>query len=397
MKSLSVPFNIRRSSTIAAATCLVLAVAGCSSKSTTNVGATSATSGGAPAGVAGTTTGGGASSAGGASGGKVKVALVLGLTANPFMQEVSVGSQDAADELGGTLTITGPPAPNPTVGVNELAQVVAQGMAGVTIMPLPATLWSKGVSDAAAKTKVNTINTLPVQGIKGAETYVGINDAEASTALLDHLFTTLGSSPSGDIVLGTCIPGVSALDTRTATYISYLKAKAPNVKVIGPITTTTDPSKNLSTWQQAYAAHPNALAYIGNCDNDGPSLGRMHQQHPGKYLTATFDVDPSSLTSIKGGSLTAAIDESPYARGYLATAALILQAQGKPAIIGFVNVKGVLVTKANVDAIIAREATPGTIRAGFAGPLKTFLAHPNTSGGPVAVEPISNAYKGAVE
>lgn len=391
MNSRSAPSKFRQTSGIAAMACVVvLAAAGCSSKSTI------ATSTAAPAAAAGTTTGEGASSSPG-TGGKVKVALVLGLTANPFMQEVSVGSQDAADELGGTLTITGPPAPNPTVGVNELKQVVAQGMAGVSIMPLPATLWSKGISDAAAKTKVNTINTLPVQGSKGAETYIGINDAEASTTLLDHLFTTLGANPTGEVVLGTCIPGVSALDTRTATYVSYLKAKAPNVKVIGPLTTTTDPSKNLSTWQQAYAAHPKALAYIGNCDNDGPSLGRMHQQHPGKYLTATFDVDPSSLTSIKGGSLTAAIDESPYARGYLATAALILQAQGKPAITGFINVKGVLVTPANVDAIIAREATPTTIRAGFAGSLKAFLANSSAGGGPVALEPIANAYKGAVE
>lgn len=246
-----------------------------------------------------------------------------------------------------------------------------------------------GVDEAAR------LNTLPVQGIPGAETYVGINDAEASKVLLDYLLGKLGANPSGQIVLGTCIPGVSALDTRTQTYLGYLKAKAPGVNIIGPITTTTDPSKNLSTWQQAYAANPDALAYIGNCDNDGPSLARMHEQHPGKYLTGTFDVDPSSLTAIKGGSLDVAIDEAPYARGYLATAALILQAQGKPPITGFVNLKGVLVTSDNVGAIITREATPASIRAGFAASIKAFLADPEKATGPFVLEPIANAYVGA--
>lgn len=327
----------------------------------------------------------------------MKVGLVLALTANPFMQEVAMGSNDAASDLGASVIVTGPPAPNPTVGVNDLNQVVAQGVAGVTIMPLPASLWSKGVSEAAAKTKVNTINNLPVRGIPGSETYIGINDAEASKVLVDYLLAKLGSNPTGNVVLGTCIPGASSLDTRTQTYISYLKAKAPGVTIIGPITTTTDPSKNLSTWQQAYAAHPNALAYIGNCDNDGPSLGRMHEQHPGKYLTGTFDIDAASLTAVKSGSLTVAVDESPYVRGYLATAALIMQAQGKAPVTGFVNIKGVLVTPDNVESAMTRQATPASIRAGFAAPMKAFLADPKTATGPFVLEPIANAYVGVAD
>jgi ABC-type sugar transport system substrate-binding protein len=351
-------------------------VAGCSSSSTSAAGSPSS---------------------GATSHGPVKVALVLGLTDNPFMQELAEGSKDAASALGGSLVVTGPPAPDPTVGVTDLNQVVDQGVAGVTIMPLPATLWSKGVRDAAAATKVNIINTLAVQGTAGSGNYVGINDADAARTLLDAVFSHLGPNPSGSIVLGSCIPSVSSLDTRSAAYVSYIHEKLPHVKVIGPFATTTDPAQNLSNWTHIYDAHPGALAYIGNCDNDGPSLARLRQLHPGNYQTATFDIDPASLTGIKNGDLSVAMDEAPYVRGYLATAALILQAQGKPAIQGFVNIKGVLVTKQNVDSIISRESSPASIKAGFASELRAFLAGPRSATGPIVLEPIANAYKGAVQ
>ena len=35
-------------------------------------------------------------------------------------------------------------------------------------------------SRGSAKTRVNIVNTLAVQGIRGAQTYIGINDAVAS-------------------------------------------------------------------------------------------------------------------------------------------------------------------------------------------------------------------------
>lgn len=330
---------------------------------------------------------------GGTTKGQVKVALVLGLTDDPFMQELAQGSQDAAAALGAKLTVTGPPAPNPTVGINQLAQVVKQGVDGVTIFPLPASLWSKAISSAAKSTKVNIVNDVAVKGIPGSETYIGNNSAEASRTLLDAIFSKVGADPSGEIVLGNCIPGVSSLDTRIKTYTSYIHEKLPNVNLVPTIATTTDPAKNLSAWTNVYNAHPHALAYIGNCDSDGPSLVRLHQQHPGDYATGTFDVNPSTLTGLKNGDLSFAIDESPYARGYIATAALIMQAHGKPAITGFINIKGVLIDKNNAASVITREATAGSRKAGFASVINAFLTNPKATTGPVVLEPIGSAYR----
>ena len=300
---------------------------------------------------------------GGSSGDEPSVALVLALTANPFMQEVTTGATDAAEDLGARLTVAGPAAPNPTEGVSALNRVVAQGVDGVTVMPLPASLWNKGLTDAAAATSVNTVNNLPVQGGRGARTFIGINDAAAATEMMDHLAAQLPPDPKGAVVLGNCIPGAASLDTRINTYTSYVEEKLPGVTVVGPLTTTTDPNKNLSTWTQAYNANPDALAFIGSCDSDGPSLARLHADNPGDYLTATFDINPSTLTGIRDGDLTVALDETPYLRGYLATALLVREAQGKEPVTGFVDTRGVLVTRENVEETIepVREVGQGQL------------------------------------
>ncbi len=65
------------------------------------------------------------------------------------------------------------------------------------------------------------------------------------------------------------------------------------------ITSTTPPSTNLSNWESADGSSPGALAYIGSCDSDGPSLARLHELHPGPYQTATFDIDTTALQGIK--------------------------------------------------------------------------------------------------
>ncbi|BEP13428.1 hypothetical protein acdb102_17390 [Acidothermaceae bacterium B102] len=394
--------SFSRTYTVMSAAASLALLAGCSSGSSSpsaaasTAAATSAAAVASAAGPAAATTAAAATAAGattGATKGKIKVALVLGLTDDPFMQEVSQGSKDAAAALGATLIVTGPPAPNPTVGINELAQVVKQGIAGVTIFPLPSSLWSKAISSAAASTKVNITNDVAAQGIPGSETYIGNNTAEASRMLIDGIISKLPANPSGEIVLGSCIPGVSSLDIRIKTYQSYLKQKLPNVKIVGPITTTTDPAKNLGAWTNAFNAHSKALAYIGNCDSDGPSLVRLRQQHPGTYASGTFDVNPSTLTGLRDGDMSYAVDEEPYARGYIATSLLIMQAQGKPAITGFINIKGALIGKDNAASVITREATPATRKAGFDAAVKAYLASPQATTGDILLEPIARAYE----
>ncbi len=352
---------------------VVLALAGCggssSSSSASSQGSSGATSSSKP----------------------VKLALVELLTANSFYQTLATGATDAAHSTPGvSLVVTGPSAPNPTTEIGDISQVLSQGLDGMIVDPAAASLFVKILGQAASQTRLMTIDNPAVLGTHGSETNLGINEFAASRALLDAVIPRLPANPSGTIVLGSCIPGIPALDDRTNAYKAYIAQKLPNVKVVGAFATTTDPTGNLSNWQRIYASNPGALAYIGNCDSDGPSLARLHALHPGNYLTATFDIDTTTLQGIKNGTVTAAINEAPYVRGYVATALMIDAARsGKPLPKGFVNIKAEVVTKSNVDAVIARENSP---KAGYAAKIQAFLKSPTTATGPIAIEPISGAY-----
>ncbi len=88
--------------------------------------------------------------------------------------------------------------------------------------------------------------------------------------------------------------------------------------------------------------------------------------------------------------MTAAVNEQPHVRGYLSTALLIDAAKaGKPVLQGFVNIKAQIVTKSNVDTVIAQEASP---RTGYAPGIQTFLKNPSTTSGPIVLNPISDAH-----
>lgn len=138
----------------------------------------------------------------------LKFALALQLTANSFMQTLAAGSTDAAHSvLGVSLNVTGAPAPNPPTQISDLSQVVTSGVDGVTVDPGAATLFMKALGNAAAQTRVNTVNDAGIQGTRGSNSFVGINQYQASRALLNVVFSRLPANLSGTIVLGNCIPG----------------------------------------------------------------------------------------------------------------------------------------------------------------------------------------------
>ena len=361
---------------VAAGSAVTLAACGSSSHKAASAGAAST---GSPSAN---------SSAGGSH--SAKIGFVELFTSNPFYQELAQGAKAAAAAIpGATVSVTGPPAPNPTTEVTDLQQVTSQNVDGVVLDPSPADLFTKAIGDAAQQTRLVSVDNPPTQGISGNDTFVSYNEAQTSDAMMKVVVQHLGANPSGTVVLGDCLPGNSSLAARTESYESYLKAHAPGLKVV-TFTSTTDPQQSLTNWNNAYADHSTAVAFIGNCDVDGPSLARMHTLHPGKYVTATYDVDTATLQGIKAGTVTVAVNELPYVRGYIATGLLIDAAKAsKPVVKGFVNVKGQIVTESNVSKVIAAQADPNK---GYGPESKAYLKDPTTTTGPIVLQPLADAY-----
>ena len=85
-----------------------------------------------------------------------------------------------------------------------------------------------------------------------------------------------------------------------------MKTLLPNVKVTH-VATAGDPAGNFAAWQRIIAKNPNALGFVGPCDQDLPSLVKVKEQSPdSKWLSGVTSggENPLSSPSIQAGTLT---------------------------------------------------------------------------------------------
>jgi ribose transport system substrate-binding protein len=304
------------------------------------------------------------------------------------MKSVADGAKDGVAAVpGAKLNYLGPPQPNPTTQSKMFRDVLSRKPDGVAIMPLQASLWVRALRDAES-TGIPLI-AFNEAAPKGApvKTFVGINDREAADALLDTLKKKIGDT-RGKIVLGNCIPGVATLDFRIRAFKQGIAKRFPRASVKGPFQTTTEPAENFSNWQRTMSANRDAVAFIGNCDSDGPGLIKAKRETGVKGETLTFDINLETLRGIKDGRMLAALGEAPYVRGYI-TMRLLAEAarDGEAVPEGFVNIRGELVTRGNVDEVLTREASLEATRRGFRPYLDDFFKNPAAK-----MEPLENVY-----
>lgn len=323
------------------------------------------------------------------SGTTTKVGVVLALTSVPFMQTLGVGAKAVEADLPGLqVTLTGPPAPDAQVQNRNLQDVLSTGAKGVVIMPQPAELFERALSTAAADgVSLVAVNSPSVEG--GAiGTYVAQDDVAASESLIEALADQLGPDASGTVVVGNCSPGNATIELRVEVFQKEIARLLPGVNVVGPVQTSTEPAKNFSVWEQVARANREAIAFVGSCELDGPSIIKVKKQDEGDYELVTFDVNPEIMAGIQDGTMLAANGGQPWLRGYVSTRLAAEAAMsGEPVVEGFVDLEGEMVTKENVDEVLARDTSPDGPRKAWAEWIDTFFEDPAAQ-----MRPIEDAY-----
>jgi len=128
--------------------------------------------------------------------------------------------------------------------------------------------------------------------------------------------------------------------------------------VVGAFDVKFDQTQNFSAWRSVYDANQGALAYVGFCENDLPSLVRLKESTDGDFEIASIGINPDGLDGIERGVALAAVGQKPFMQGYVAMRAMLQNiAAGTSVPRGWVDVGPELVTSGNVAAIAAREET----------------------------------------
>jgi ribose transport system substrate-binding protein len=288
------------------------------------------------------------------TGGK-KIAFVVPLRI-PIVDQILVGARDAAEECNAELSDVGPQAFDPAAAVQAFQDAVAAGADGLVFDALPNDVYAQPVSET----------TIPMaQYIASVTTpdppvLVGINQFDVGFSIADLIIGALPADASGTVVAGNCAPGLKELDQRVQGIKDRFAAKLPSVTVEGPFETSQDPTTNQTAWQGIIQANASALAFVGVCDQDLPSLTRIRQQETeATYLLAGAEVQPVTLEGIQSGIVVGAVGQNPYLEGYIPVRLVALELAGVDVPqTGWISPGLDIVTADNVADAVQRESSP---------------------------------------
>jgi ribose transport system substrate-binding protein len=246
---------------------------------------------------------------------------------------------------------------------------------GIAVENLAPDLFVRPMADIAKKDiPLVAVDTVPLDG-SNVNTYVGNDNVGIGRMLAEEAIRLLGPDASGTVVVGTTVPGVPVLDQRAKGIKEAFAEKLPNVKVLGPFETKIEPTLNFGIWNGLVKANPNALAFLGTGDQDSYNLAKIKQENKGTYLTAGFDLNAATLRAVKDGTNFATLSPEHFMKGAVAIRMLAEAAtDGKALPEGWIDSGALLVTKDNVDEIIARQESDSAKDKWFGPKLDDFFS-----------------------
>ncbi|MFJ3669907.1 sugar ABC transporter substrate-binding protein [Streptomyces sp. NPDC090106] len=297
----------------------------------------------------------------GSGGGKLEMGIAVANISLNFAHEMVLGAESAAGHAKDVdFKAVGPPNTDGPAEVQLFQNLTATAKDGIVLENLDPPIFTRPAAQAVDKgIPIVALDTSPTDGSK-VEFYVGNDNYALGELMAKEALERLGDDPRGEVAIGVPNPGTPVLDSRAQGIKDTFEKQAPNVEIVGPFQTYSDPGQNYSSWSAQVNAHPDALAFLGVGDADSYNLAKIKQQKGGKWLTAGFDVDPKTLEAVKDGSNFVAIDPQHFLKGYLSTAILIESVRDNDGKLpkGWFLSPGGVVDASNIDEIIARQKTP---------------------------------------
>ena len=307
MKSVTRPAMRRRALPLAIAVAAALALAACgSSSSSSSSSSTSAASSGASSSST--------SAASSTSHKNLTIALVPGLTVDPFYITMHAGAAEEAKKLGVNLTWQGGTTFSPTAQLPVVNALLAKSPSALLIAP----------------TDVNALKA-PIQKFVNANIPViavdtTINDTALLTAAITSDNTQGGAAAAdaiaklahdkGDVAVDNVNPGISTTDARAAGFISEIK-KYPNMHVVATEYNNDSATTAESQVRNLILAHPNLVGVFATnlygAQGAGTAIAATGKS--GKVFVGAYDAEPATVALLKKGAINVLVIQQPAVEG----------------------------------------------------------------------------------
>jgi len=324
---------------IAVAAVIPMALAACSSGSSSS-SSSSATSSSAPSTAA---------SSAAAAGKSYNVELVVGTKSDDFYVTMECGAMAEAKTLGVNLTVTGPADFSAPEQAPILNAVAASKPDALIVAPTDTKALNPELTrienEGVKVVFVDTTTTDPSVAVS----HITSDNTGGGKLAADSLAAQIGGK--GTVAVINVNPGISTTDARIAGFTAEMKAKYPNITVLGTQYDNDSSATAASQVEADITAHPNLSGVFATnvLSAQGAATGIQHAGAAGKVKVATFDAEPQQITALKSNTIQLAIAQSPYLEGQDGVKQAVNALSGKP-VSANIGTPLVAITQQNVNS-----------------------------------------------
>jgi simple sugar transport system substrate-binding protein len=251
---------------------------------------------------------------------KWRFVFVNHVTTNPFFTPTQYGAQDACSLLGCDFQWTGSKDSVTSEMVNALNQAISAKADGIAVAVTDKTAFSRGVDSALDQgIPVVSYNADGARGEPGTNrlAYIG-QDLYNSGYQLGTRVAQLMSG-GGDAVGFIATPGSLNIQPRIDGAKDAIEASGKSINFTD-VASGAELPKELSTIDAYAQGHPNLKGMFAVDAGSTEAVGKVVAKYGLKskgVIAGGFDLNPSTLQSIRAGHLDFTIDQQPYLQGFL--------------------------------------------------------------------------------
>ena len=286
-----------------------------------------------------------------AAGGNHKISVILKTLNSEYWQAVSAGINQAADDLGVTVDLQGPPSETSyDEQLNMIETTLGSSDAEALVLaPLQPDVATTAVANA----------TIPVLSVDTTFTsdklvsYVGVSNEDAAKSGGEYVAEKLGGT--GNVVILAGVQGDTTSEDRVKGWTEGIEAGGCTVLDMQYTDAVAD--KAVTTLEGLMQQYPDQID-AGVCHSDDVAMGAAQAlQSMGKQddvVVCGFG-GISGATPVKEGSITATVDIGAYQMGYDCVARALDAIEGKT-IDSFYPSDPTIIDSSNVDDFLAKLA-----------------------------------------
>jgi ABC-type sugar transport system substrate-binding protein len=278
---------------------------------------------------------------------KIKLGMITKFPVD-FFFTLENGAKEAARKDGNIELVTGQGASGTDIEgqIALIESMVSQGVKGIAITPVDATVASTLDKAVAAGVKVVLVDN-DIPGWKGKTSYVGTDNFQGGVVAGKWLRERTKDGQKFGILEG--VPGVPALDDRYKGMVKGLGDRKLNI--VGKGATSCNLDGGVKVAEDILTANPDLEGIYAVCGP--PAVGAIQALKNakvdfGKFILVGFDACCGEIEALKAGQEDATVAQFPLKMGELGivTAAAAVRGQKVDPV---VDTGTAIVTKENAD------------------------------------------------